>query len=101
LSIFPYFQNAPFLLYYNEMSITSLTLSRIEYVLLGCFGSLVFTLVIVWMNPSQSTELAQSTFYQQDDDCDGIPNFRDARFNKDSYDSCSFAATKYHDQKER
>lgn len=67
-------------------------LGILEHALLVCFIGLLFTSAVQMLLTQRSIpDDPYKAFYELDDDCDGIPNFQDARFDMDKHKACSIS----------
>ena len=58
--------------------------------LCGFIALLWASVALVLYAPSaKSLQTQTDDFYEQDDDCDGIPNFQDAQFTMRTYKACT------------
>jgi len=69
--------------------------SPIFYTLVGCFATLLFVMIALMQLSPVLQQQQELGFSQLDDDCDGIPNFRDARFNRDGAANCHVNADSF------
>lgn len=66
--------------------------SPLFYTLVGCFATLLFMAIALMQLAPVIQQYPSIGFQQLDDDCDGIPNFRDAKYNADGARNCHVSA---------